>query len=114
MTVPDDSSQVDATPHREPDSAGNGVLADDGERAHDGVQRFARWAIGIGVVLMLGGWVLIPLLPDAPLVIQWSLVIAGLALFGLGLRVFVWWGMEVHPRARQQARIRTKRDKEER
>lgn len=52
-----------------------------------GAPKFALWALGIGIVLMLGSFALMPFLPDAPLGVQWAGVFIGMGLFTVGLRV---------------------------
>jgi hypothetical protein len=59
--------------------------------AKTGAPRFALWALGIGIVLMLGGFALMPLIPDAPAGIRMSVVFVGLGLFTVGLYVVRVW-----------------------
>lgn len=51
----------------------------------------ALWALGIGIVLMLSGFILVPLLPDAPPGVQMGGVIVGVLSFALGLTVLRMW-----------------------
>jgi hypothetical protein len=62
-----------------------------GGSAKTGAPRFALWALGIGIVLMLGGFALMPLIPDAPIGVRMSVVIVGLGLFTVGLYAVRMW-----------------------
>jgi hypothetical protein len=59
--------------------------------AKTGAPRFVLWALGIGIVLMLGGFALMPLIPDAPVGVRMSVVIIGLGLFTVGLYAVRMW-----------------------
>jgi hypothetical protein len=59
--------------------------------AKTGPPRFALWALGIGIVLMLGGFALMPLIPDAPIGVRMSVVVVGLGLFTAGLYAVRMW-----------------------
>jgi uncharacterized membrane protein YhdT len=61
--------------------------------SRQGAPKSALWAIGVGIVLMLGGFVMVPLLPGAPPGIQMAGVIVGVLIFGLGLFVLRVWIM---------------------
>jgi hypothetical protein len=68
-----------------------------GDAARTGVPRYVLWVLGIGIILMLGGFALMPLMPDAPVGVRMSVVIIGVVLFGLGLTmVRVWIVAQAH------------------
>lgn len=84
------------------------TASDEQERdpSRHGAPKFALWAIGVGIVLMLGGFALVPLLPDAPPGIQMSGVIVGVLTFGVGLFALREWIMTQAQRDNDKRRRR--------
>jgi hypothetical protein len=80
------------------------------DAARDGLPRYVLWILGTGIVLMLGGFALMPLIPNAPVGVQMSVVIVGVLLFGVGMTFIRIWivaqAQEENKRRRQKGPAR--------